>query len=483
MNHDAKFDSKAAAPTAASAAIDTQARWVLVLLLASGLVWFVGGSLLLLIHSIQTHTPSFLARHECFTFGRVQAAAESALVFGWVANAGFAVAWWLLGRLGGEGPRGLAGAFVGTLFWNTGVTIGVGGILSGQLGPYALLQMPAFVLPLLGIAYVGYGVAAFAAWIDRRRPELFAAQWYAVLAVLALPWFYSVAYGMLSLYPVAGASQAVVAAWSAEGLRLLWIAPMALAAAYYLVPKITGVPLAGYRHAYLGFWALVLFGPWVGTRSLAGGPVPVWLPTLGISLSVFLLLHYGVVASNMKAAFRMGDRSQALRFVLLGVGVYVALGLLDTVAGFRSVAEYLQFTFVGEARLSLFVFGVFSPVVFAAIYFMVPRITGRPWASDGLIWAHFRALWLGLVVLGVGLIGAGVVHGTGLVATRDPAGVITADSFAILYETTRPWLLVATHGIGLQLLGGILLLANVILHCVPAPAVAQSEALSSAHAS
>ena len=475
--------SVAPAASAPAVAIEAQARGPLLVLLASGLLWFVAGGALALIHSIQLHTPAFFARQEAFTFGRVQAAAETALVFGWAANAGFAVAWWLLGRLGAEKPRGLAAALVGALFWNAGITAGVIGILSGDLGPYALLQMPAYVAPLLGIAYAAFGVAGFAAWIDRRQPAMFAAQWYAIAAILALPWFYSAAAAMLAFNPVVGASQAIVAAWAGEGLRTLWLAPLALAGAYYLVPKLTGEAIAGYGFAPAGFWVLALCAPWAGTRTLVGGPVPVWVPTVGICATILLVLHYLVVTANFRSAFASAGRSQALRFVLIGVAAYVLLGGLETALALRAVAQYTQFTYLGEARFALLLFGVFSPVMFGVLYFLVPRLTGRAWASAGLIWAHYRALWLGLLVLLVGLIGAGVSQALGLVAVRDAAGVITTAAYADLFADARPWLLIATHGIGLQLLGGVLFLANAALQCVPAPAAAPSSSLAPAHAS
>ena len=38
-------------------AIDRSARWALLLLLGSGLVWLAVGGVLALVHSIQLHTP------------------------------------------------------------------------------------------------------------------------------------------------------------------------------------------------------------------------------------------------------------------------------------------------------------------------------------------------------------------------------------------------------------------------------------------
>jgi len=62
----------------------------------------------------------------------------------------------------------------------------------------------------------------------------------------------------------------------------LWLLPIALAAAYYLVPKLSGRTLNNYHYAPHGFWTLIFFAAWNGARHLVGGPVPAWIPTLAI---------------------------------------------------------------------------------------------------------------------------------------------------------------------------------------------------------
>jgi cytochrome c oxidase cbb3-type subunit 1 len=432
----------------------------MLLFLVSSLLWLLAGGALSLVHSAQLHTVGFFASVEWLTFGRVQAAAESALVYGWVANSGFLACWWMLGRLGGSGTRGAAISLFAAFFWNLGVSLGVLGILAGDLGVYPFFHMPAQIVPLLGVAYCAFALAGVLAWKDREEDAGFAAQWYAVAALYAFPWVCSAAYVMLKFHVLPGVSQAVLAAWAGDGLRLLWIAPIALAAAYYLVPKITGATLPGYSYAHLGFWSLVLFAPWVGTRQLAGGPVPVWVPTLGIASGFLLVVHYLVVASNLKIAFSRAHKSQVLRFVQLGIASYLLLGLCDIVFSLRGVAACTQFTHMAEARQSLLVFGVFTPAILGVFYFLLPRLTGRAWASEGLITSHFTCTWFGLLLLVVGYGVAGFEQGLGL---ADPKV-----GFDVIAASMKPWLLIATHGIGIVLLGAVFMLVNFVFHLLPA---------------
>jgi cytochrome c oxidase cbb3-type subunit 1 len=449
-----------AAPAASDPhAIDRSARWALLLLLASGLIWLAVGGVLALVHSIQLHTPGFLAASEWFTFGRTQAAAETALVYGWAANAGFAVALWLLGRLSGAPLRGLGLVKIGGAFWNLGVTLGLIGILAGDLTSFSLLQTPAYVQPLLLIAFAAIGTAGVLAWSGRRVGPTFAAQWYAVAALFAFPWVYSAAQAMLFAVPVRGTMQAVVAAWAAQNVLSLWLGPLALAAAYYLVPKISGRTLVAYDLAAWGFGVLLFVGPWTGGRHLVGGPVPAWVPTVGIACSFLLLFHFIVVGINLRDAFGNPTGSTALRFVALGVAAYVLGGLVDAGTALRGVAQYVQFTYFVEAQTMLAILGGFTLPIFGAIYFLTPRVTGKAWGSDGLIQLHLGAAGFGVLLLVGGLAGAGLKQGLGL----NDAGM----TFAAIFDSVRPWLLVATAGVGLQLLGGVFLAVNLALQLQP----------------
>ena len=82
--------------------IDANARFPLALLLGFGLFWLVISGTIALLSFAQTLNPRLLEDCAYFTFGRTRAMQETAFVYGWVANSGFAVALWILGRLGGS---------------------------------------------------------------------------------------------------------------------------------------------------------------------------------------------------------------------------------------------------------------------------------------------------------------------------------------------------------------------------------------------
>src|SRR5690606_13313292 len=106
----------------------------------------------------QTLNPSFLADCPAFTYGRLRGLQETAFTYGWIANSGFAIATWILGRLGGSALRSLNWLTVGTLFWNAGVILGLVGISLGHGTATPFLRMPEYVQLLLLVASAAMAV-------------------------------------------------------------------------------------------------------------------------------------------------------------------------------------------------------------------------------------------------------------------------------------------------------------------------------------
>ena len=445
------------APSAATPAevteIDASARCSLLLLLGSALLWLVVSGALALVNLVQLHTPSFLADCPLLTFGRTQALQETTFIYGWAANAGLAVALWILARLGGSPLRSLNWVSAGTVFWNLALTLGLVGIATGDAMSNAWLHLPRYVLPMMLVAYGTIAVAGVLAWTGRRQQMTFASQWYAVAALFLFPWIFSAAQVMLVFTPERGVLQALVAGWFVQGAWTLWLAPLALASAYYLVPKVSGRAIPSYDFAALSFWTLLVVGAWTGGRHFIGGPIPAWVASIAGVSCALLLFHYIVVGINLRGAFS-GGGSTVLKFVAFGLGAYVLGGFLDALTAIRGVALITQFTYFSTAQSQLALNGAYSMMMFGAIYFLVPRITGQAWASSALIRAHYLAAIIGTIGLVVALAMAGWVQGHDL---NDPAV-----TFAAIATHTKTWLQIATAAQALLLLGNLLLLGHLL---------------------
>ena len=438
-------------------AIDSAARWPLLLLLVSAIKWLVLSGVLALIASIQLVQPAFLADCPVFTHGRTVALQESIFIYGWAANAGLALALWVLGRLGGSPLRATNWIVGGTIMWNVAVALGLIGIATGDATSIAFLQLPRYVQLMMVVAYGAMAVSGVLAWAGRRTDGTFAAQWYAVAALFLFPWLFSAAQIMLLWSPVRGTMQAVASGWFSQGVWTLWLAPLALAPAYYIIPKITGKALPSYEFAPHSFWCLLVVGGFTGGRHLVGGPVPAWIASLAIVSCSLLLFHYFVVFMNLRGGFGRG--STASRLVAIGLLAYVLGGFVDAITAFRDIAAVTQFTFVEVAQQQLALYGGFTLILFGAIYYAVPRLVGQAWSSGALVSAHAGLALLGVALLVVSLLAAGWAQGHDLLDEKI--------SFPAIAAHMRMWLLVAAAAQGVLLLGNLLLLVNFLKTACP----------------
>ena len=432
--------------------VDTHARTPLLLLIGSGILWLVVSGVFAVIASIQLHSPAFLSDCAWFTHGRMQALRETSFVYGWAANAGLAIALWVLGRLGGYPLRGLNWTVVGTLFWNVGVTVGLIGIAAGDMTSFQFLEMPRYVQPLMLFAYASIAISGVLAWTGRRTDGTYASQWYAVAALFLFPWLFSAAQATLLWNPLRGTLQAVVAGWYAQGVWSLWLAPLALAGAYYIVPKVSGRALPSYDFAPLGFWVLIFVGSWTGGRQLVGGPVPAWIPTIAVVACSLLAFHYLILFLNLRVA--IGTGGTAVGFIKFGLLAYLIGGVLDAIFSFRGIAVETQFTFVPVAVEQLALYGGISMMFFGAIYYLLPRLTGAPWASGALVVGHRVAVTAGVLLLVVTLAVAGNTQGSELLNATT--------SFEHIFEGVRLSLLVSTGAQVLLLAANLMLLVNFL---------------------
>jgi cytochrome c oxidase cbb3-type subunit 1 len=438
--------------------IDASARWPVLVFFAYGLGWLLLGGVMQLAAAMQLHSPGFLAGCEWTTHGRLAPAAQNALVYGWGMNAAFAFGLWLMARLSATTLRHGGWLFIAAKFWNTGVALGVGGILAGWSTSFELLEMPRFVSLLLLAAYALVGVWAITTFSIRNTENVYASQWYIFGAAFWFPWLYAIAQVMLFRAPVRGALQPVVNAWYAHGLYNLWFVPMALAAAYYFLPKLLGKPVSNYYLASLAFWWLAITSAFAGGSRLIGAPVPVWIPTMGIVANMLVVVGVVIVAINLfgtlSGRFEAAKASLTLRFILISIVSFILAAVMNLALSMRGFAATVQFTLLDGLRDWLTFYACFSTAMFGAAYFMLPRLTGREWRSPALIKLHFGATALGVLLMIVGLTYAGWTQGKLLNDAAVPFTEVT--------KAMTSWFAFRSIVLGLLLLGHVAFILNFL---------------------
>ncbi len=445
-------------------ATDAASRRPLLFLLLSGLLWLVVSGVLELTSALQMPFPRFLADCPIFTHGRLSAVAETAFVYGWLANAGLALALWILGRLAAEPLRAQNWALAGAGFWNLGVTAAVVGVATGDATGFPLLGLPGYVQLILFFSYAAIAIGGLLAWSGRLRQVSYVSQWYAAAALFLFPWVLSIAHVMLFSAPVRGVEQSVVASWYAQCVLMLWLAPFSLAVAYYVIPKITGRVLPSYEFATLGFWSLMVGGGLTAGRHLVGGPVPAWIGSVAVVSGALVLFHVFVVLLNLRSCFF--GQGISLKFIAFGLAMYVVGAAIDALTSFHAVAARTQFTHFDLARGQLALFGAVSAILFGGIYYAVPRITGKAWFSGVLVRTHLFLSVTGVLLIFGALTVAAVIQGQGL---ADPKV-----AFSEINRYTQPWLVAAAVGQAVFLLGSVALALNFVATACVIMKLAQS---------
>lgn len=433
---------------------DLSCRLPLLVLFLSAAVWFLLGSLAALLVSIKFHAPNFLADHSWLSYGRLQPAGYTALLYGGCLQAGLGVGLWLLATLGQTLAQRIA-TTAGAIFWNLGVTMAVAGILVGDSTGFPNLELPSYSLVSLFVGYVLVGLCSVLLFHHRRELSTFPSQWYLLAALFWFPWIFSTAELLLVAFPVRGVAQSVIAWWYSDNLLIVWLGLVGLAAAFYFVARDARRPLHSHYLALFTFWMLVLFGSYGGIPTSA--PLPAWLPTVSTIATVLLLIPILAVAVNVHRTLAGGypvlRSNTPLRFIVFGVGAFVAAGLMKIGGALGDADQQLHFTWFSTGRNQLHVYGFFAMVMFGAAYDILPRLIGQAFPSRGLVRLHFWASAGGVVLLVVPLAIAGI--------TQDLQFVNPRLAFLDISKSSLPFLRVSTIGDLLVLLGQGLFLVNL----------------------
>lgn len=421
-------------------------------LLLGGAMWLLVGAVLQALAALKLQFPEWWSHCPVFLHGRLAPAASNAILFGGLSQLGLGVGFWILKTLNQRPLAGPVLLLVGVKFWNVAVLLGVGGILLGESTGQPGLEMPRYAALMLLGAYLCVGAWGVLSLGCGRDGRFFASHTHLFGAFFWFPWLYATALVLTVLVPARGVLQAVVAAWFQGGLVWGWLVPLALAAAYYFVPALSGKPLYRPGIAAPGFWLLALAAGWAGTSTLVGGPVPAWVISAGIAARVLLILPILMVAGNLLPVLvanpGLAWSSRPLRFIAVGIvaGVLVTVG--NGINAFRSIAVMHQGTLNEWARVHLLTSGFLSMILVGALYAVVPRVMQRDWPLKPLVTLHFWLAFAGVVLGFLPSAIAGHHQGVAMNAASVPWDSVVATTLSALgWRSLGMMLGLAGHGL------------------------------------
>jgi len=436
---------------------DASLQVPLLALFGGAALWLVAGLALGLIAGIKFHAPDFLGACPLLTYGRVVAAANNLVLYGFAIPAALGVMLWVLTR-SSRMPLVLPLVPVAAAnIWHLGVLVGVAGIfLGGSTGyPWLEFSRAAAVLQFTAFLLIAVSAAATLGW--RREQELFPAHWFIYAALVWFAWTYSSANLFLNgVFPPRGVVQNIIDWWFTNNLLFVWLGLAGLGIGFYLLPRLGGRPLTCSGLTLFGFLGLIFFGTWCGIP--IGAPVPAWLPVVSIVaalLTVPAIIALGLVSLRTALGAQAKCLGGPLCFTRFGLLMFFVSSLLYLLNFCPKVGPIVQFTWFGFGLTQLQLLGFFAMIVFGGIYEALPEVMGRPLPFAGLVRVHFFANMIGVLLFTVPLLIGGVAQGLKLLDATAP--------FADSTQTALKFLRISSLGQLFILVGAGLFALNLFV--------------------
>lgn len=345
---------------------------------------------------ILSHTP-------LLTFGRVRMFHTHGAVFGWLSNCFIAFSYYAIPKLTST-PLFLPRlARFNLYFFQFALICGAVALLTGHAEGVEYAEAPwwADIFFALSFVFAIVNVLGTVFTAKAQANGLYVSVWYVILGFCFTALNFIMANTIVAHVAPGAAGAALSGLWIHNAVGL-WVTPMGVAMAYFLVPVLTGNPIASHRLSLIGFWTLAVLYPLGGSHHYFYSPVPWWLQVMAVPLtSALIFVVYTVVYNffaTMKGSWHKFTSDIALRFVTFGVFSYIITCTQGPFHAFFSVQRVVHFTDWVVAHAHLALFGVFSWWIFGFIYYVWPKLTGRAFVSKALAEWHFWLTFIGFFV-------------------------------------------------------------------------------------
>jgi cytochrome c oxidase cbb3-type subunit 1 len=380
--------------------------------------WFAVATTFGMIGAGYLIAPDFMANIEYIHFGRIRPMHVNGVLFGFVTPGLLAAAFYYFPRLlKTELFSHKLGVF-NAVFWNLTVAAGIIGISTGhtQAREYAELAWPVDIMVVISFAMVIFNLLMT---VRRRREKiLYVSVWYVLAAVILTAVTYCI--GNVIWKPdtgaLAGIPDAIILWFYGHNIFGLLLTPMGLGIAYYVLPISTRSPLYSHTLSLLGFWSLIVVYTHIGTHHLLQTPVPTWLKTISVVDSIAMIIPVMVFLINIWYTIkgklgRIHDDIGA-KFVFAGTIFYFFVNIQGSMMALPHVQRITHYNnwVVGHAHIG--VLGFAGLTALGGLYFILPRLTGKPLYSRFLADVQYWLVLIGITGFLIVLTIVGLIQGS-----------------------------------------------------------------------
>ncbi len=443
------------------------------------------GMLVGLTAAIQLVYPIFNFDTQYTTFGRIRPLHTNAIIFAFVGNAMFAGVYYSMQRL--LKTRMYSDTLSWIHFWGwqliilaAAITLPLGITTSKE---YAELEWPIDIA--ITIIWVVFGWNMIGTIIKRRERHMYVAIWFYIatfvtVAVLHVVNSFEMPVTLFKSYSwYAGVQDALVQWWYGHNAVAFFLTTPYLGMMYYFLPKAANRPVYSYRLSIIHFWSLIFIYIWAGPHHLLYTSLPDWAQSLGVVFSIMLIApSWGGMLNGLMTLRGAWDRVRedpVLKFMVVAVTAYGMATLEGPLLSLKNVNAIAHFTDWIVAHVHVGGLGWNGFLIFAVLYWMVPRMWGTTLFSRKLANVHFWLGTLGIIFYALPMYVSGVVQSL-MWKEFNADGFLMYKNFLETTVQILPLYGLRAIGGGLYLIGAFIMTYNLIKTAKKGSFIANEEA-------
>ena len=331
------------------------------------------------------------------SFGRLRPVHTNAVFWGWASLGMLGLGYYIVPTVSNTSLSSMKQGWYTLILINASVILGTLCLLSGinnSGGEYREYIWPVMLLFAVGLVLT---LINFLKTIGKRKTkEIYISNWYMVAAVI-----FAIVIVLVAYLPFwqDGLGETITQGYYMHQGVGMWFMLFTLGIVYYMLPQQLNKPIYSYSLGILAFWTQILFYTLIGSHHFVFSSIHWWLQTVAIAGSAGMIIPVVAGTTNFlmtfKGAWYKIAGSYTLPFFLVGIIFYFTGSMQGTAEAFRSTNLYWHFTDFTVAHSHLTMYGIICFFLWAGIYAVIPRITGKepPQITVG---AHF---WLALIGL------------------------------------------------------------------------------------
>lgn len=351
------------------------------------------------------------------TFGRLRPLHTNAVIFAFVGNAFFAGLYYSAPRIL-KAPM-WSKALGQFHFWGWQLII-LGAAITLPLGittskEYAELEWPFDIA--IALVWVAAMINLIMTMVKRRTEHIYAAIWFYLASFVTVAMLHvvnslSIPVSLFKSYSLyAGVQDALVQWWYGHNAVAFFLTTPFLGLMYYFLPKAANRPIYSYRLSIVHFWALIFLYIWAGPHHLLYTSLPDWAQTLGTVFSIMLIApSWGGMVNGLftlRGAWDKVREDVVLKFMVVAITAYGMATFEGPMLSLKNVNGIAHYTDWIVAHVHVGALGWNGFLTFGILYWLVPRLYGRPLHSIKLANFHFWIGTLGILFYAVPMYWAG----------------------------------------------------------------------------